>query len=341
MSAELLRLLALRRAQLVSQLEDSLLSQAPPEIIHESERTILSLDKLAEMNSVSTYPRWLGPVFVLGIAATAIGAASLIEIRSPRMVLDVYASTATLSVPGGDFGLVNEHDIPVDSLQITGDSNAHAALAGTTRISKLEFAPGTTVAVLQEGECFTVQMLGPGSSAAGIGITAVLGEVKEGRLPGVGSTRLHAGATLEVCSKLNNGHGIIGRVGRVDLSRLHHAAKVDGIIRTASIKKGSLQIPVVNRKIDLTDSDQLLLKDISEGWVHIDFRPEMRIALTGEIGAALHAGLVKARPDEGILIAPTLLDWARDSSVTGFMGVLTGLIGMIWSAARYFGYRSP
>lgn len=341
MSTELLRLLALRRAQLVSELENSLLSQATAESIHECERTLLSLDKLAAMNPVSRYPKWLGPVFVLGIAVTAVGAASLVALRSPRMVLDAYASTATLSVPGGRFGLVNEHDIPVDSIQVTGDSGAHAALAGTTRISKLEFAPGSTVSVSQEGECFSVQMLGPKSSATGIGITAVLGEVKEGRLPGVGNTTLHAGATLKVCSKLNNRHSIIGRVARVDLSRLHHAAEVDKAIRTASIKKGSLYIPVINKKIDLTDGDQLLLKDISDGWVHINFRPEMRIALTGDIGLALNAGLVKARPDEGTLIAPTLLDWARDSSVTGLVGMLTGLIGMIWSVAKYFGYRSP
>lgn len=340
MSATLLRLLRKERSRIVSDLENSLAAHASFEIIRESESALLTVEKLIAFNSASRYPVWLAPVFVVGIAVAAIGLAAVTRIQSPRMVLDALATTITLSISREGLGLINEQEIPVDSILITGDALAQRALAGATRISRLKFAPGSAVIVSQEGQCFNLRILGQASSVAGIRITAVLGEIKEGRLPTVGSATLHPGSAIRVCSKPGISNTLVGGVERIDLSRLHETAEIDGKIRTASIKKGSLQIPVIGKQINLSDNDQILLENIADGWLHIGIGPDIRIAMTGRVGTARNAGLVKARPDEGVLLAPTILDWVTNSSVTGFVGVLTGLIGMIWSAAKYFGYRS-
>ncbi|USX26051.1 hypothetical protein NHH73_26380 [Oxalobacteraceae bacterium OTU3CINTB1] len=342
MNTGLIGLLTAKKILLKQELEAVLERGADARSLRELERALQSIDALEKLNSAPPQTPWIVPVFVLAISISVIGLAATIHINQPQMQVDVRTRSFALTVARKGSGLVSDKHIRVRSVYVVGDGNAEKVLARANSISAIKFLPGAAAILEQAKDCLNVQLLPPTIAAAGVVITAVMGTASMGTLPSVEKVTLQGGTHFSICGEFEPDFFLVGAVEKLELSRTLTREVIDGKIHIASIQSGTLRIPVVSKSIELKDTDQLFLTDIAKGWVFVKLVPEMRVSFAGDVGMARSVDLVKDRPGDGAGLVPTLLEWATKSSfIAGMFGILTGLIGMIWSSIKYFGYRSP
>jgi hypothetical protein len=110
-------------------------------------------------------------------------------------------------------------------------------------------------------------------------------------------------------------------------------------VLTSSILTGSLQIVDSGQQRELRHSDRVSLAEVDKGYAFVFPGDPLRIEFSGTVGKAEFVGISPKQDRENI--APTVLDViAGEPRITWLFGIITGLVGTIWSGLRYFGLPS-
>lgn len=342
MNRHLLESLARRRQTAEADLTRVLESDGSPEELQKCEQELSRLKNLKEYVENKPRPNWLLQLSVVIVALSFILLTSAIPLPRPEFFLDASINAVTLRSAEDGGGLSTSEAIKVKTMEIGGNAAPPDITKQVTSVSSITITPGSSVTFEQEEGCLLISMNGrkSGKAPANDGLTITyLQKDASSSLPVPNSITLPAGTALTLCSDFTSRLSFVGKVSAVEISRMHFSDIYEGtMLRTSSILKGELQLPQVSKTIPLRDSDILSLSEIKNGWAALVLAPQMRVVFSGQANNA-HSLALRQGNENGEDLSPTLLQWLTKSTFsTAIFGLTTGLIGMIWTALRYFGF---
>lgn len=323
--------------QLIADLE----RDASTDVLAESQSRLAALNDIGDMLPVASSPKWVLPASVAMIGASLIGMGSLVHLNQPQIRLDAKVQALTVEASADGIGLTNAGTVTVTNFDVVGlEEFDRSILAGVIGFSSLELIPGARAEVsLIQPNCVVIQMATLHSSIAPSQGGALRLTLHRPGPSGTGTQTIPIavpqGGAVSFCAAQVGDHLLLGRVATLDLSRIHlRDLSTAETIRASSIVSGSYAIPAVNRAVTLGGHDRISLELISDGWVVIGRTDALTISFSGRVGNARSYGLSQAVSES---LTPTVLEWfSRSPWVTSLFGLFTGLVGIAWSAIRYF-----
>lgn len=310
------------------------------ESLRESEQAFSVLESLRKYIPKRKKPMWLMPVIISLFAMSVVGLASSIRLNNYEVHIDAQVKAITLNVGDGVTEFSNSKPINVDKFEAVGPDLAGKKLNEVDAISVITLLPNTK-AIFSMGveRCVLVELVPTRQQVdmqGGIKMVLLAHSLTDSQESI--NIRLNEGGSVRFCLQKNDDYLLLGRVADLEISRVHLRDITDSTgLRTSSIIAGELLIPSVNRVAKVGRSDRVSMRHIKDGWLMLFPGESMRIVFSGKPEVAELVGL---SPDElKINLAPTLLEWFVESpSVRWLFSIITGLVGVIWSCARYLGW---
>lgn len=333
--------------QRIADAESSLeaaLSRGEPNIdLAKHDEALQSLDRLLLRFPTKKTPPWLLPLSVALVAMSLLGIAATVRLPGRLVTLDARVSAVAITAADDAPGLSSNDAILVKSLEVAGDAKAQVVAAAAVSISWLKITPGTTALLEQRGSCFAVHIpiaRDGAKSALELGMDLVVTHPAkaQGQLPTPAELRVRPGTSVTICGDLPANYSIAGSVRRIELYRRQPSDAQRGFadMRTPSIVSGKLRLPSVNRATDLQDTDMISFDGVARGWAFVFPAPAMRMVFSGKVERP--ASVSPTSEGGSTSLEPTLLEWLTKSPlVTSAFGLITGLVGMLWGLAKYFG----
>lgn len=324
-------------------LEASLANGATGGDLVERDESLQILDRLLQRYPEKKTPPWVLPLSVAVAGVSLLGIAAGTHLPAPLVVVDARVTALTVTAAASGTGVSSNAEISVKSLEVAGDTKAQAIAARAVSISTLKLAPGTTALIEQHASCFEVQIPAWQGAAKkevipGLDLIVIHPPKISGQLPTPAELHVPPGATVTICGDLPAYYSLSGNVGRVDLYRRQPGDALRGYVelRTPSIVSGKLRLPHVSRTSDLQDTEMISLDGVTRGWAFIFPRPAIRLVFSGKVDRPVS---VSPTPDgESTRLEPSLLEWvAKSPLTTAVFGLVTGIVGILWGLARYFG----
>lgn len=342
MSDTLRNAIAQRRKDIQCQLEVDLARSISTQNIARSLQELTVLKDLLSEISPREERRWLLPLSIVLISISLIALALSIRLPAPEFELDAKITSITFAsaLGGTEFG--SGKSIDITSLEVAGDADMSAAVADVVAIDSIELQPMTDLVLSTDGKrCFLAEVSNTQSalqSDTQFGLRLVVRKRTKSVAGAVlDEFMIGPGMAIRFCAPQFEDYLLLGKVGRVDVSKIHRDSLPP--IYTSSISSGMLTIGATGEKLELGSNDRLSFRDIDDGWLIISFADEIRVRFSGWVSTARAVGIMQNNSQQDL--SPTFLDWiTRSPKTASIFGFVTGLVGMLWSACRYLGFSS-
>jgi hypothetical protein len=282
-------------------------------------------------------PRWLVPAAFAMLALILVGIASAIRLRTAHVDIDANVESLELSIGGSEQELINRpHDIRVRMLDVVraGPTPAPAAF-----LSSLRALPNARLAVSAEGTgCVRITAIQRAGSRRPALIALAGGPEDAAGLSEPAEVTIAPGEEIRFCVASNEALQLVAEPVRLDLSRTRSEAAPSGL-RLATIVAGTLRQGQTDNVLQLRPFDLIHLDRIQQGTLIITAEQHLHLIFSG---AALKAETILPNASRRGDLRPTLLEYLVHSpAIQSIFGIITGLVGMLWGAWRYFsGSRS-
>jgi hypothetical protein len=253
-----------------------------------------------------------------------VSVGSLIRL-TPTIGIDATASEVHFTTAAqGTVALARP--LNLESLDIVGVPVP--PLGGPVTLEALTMRPGTnaTLSVAPNG-CYSILTI-PGLGGVDI-------RRKAANDAGVANPlEVAPGGQVAFCAKDSTNILLSGSVGTLSMMSIARYGTPN--ITLSSIHKGSLTISDSGRTLPLDAQSRVALSDISGGWMNLYPGKDLHLVFAGRAKSVIRKGVADTSRDD---LRPTLVDWASGSpKLTAIIAAISGLIGLIWSVGRYFGF---
>lgn len=328
MTGPLPHLIAQRRALLDKRQEEALRNGVGLEDLEALEREYAALRTIDERGRPKR-PAWLIPLGVAGASLIAVALGLVIHL-SPWLAFDgkVTELRFTVAEAAAEFSMRSQ--LPVTAFEVVGAGNA--AVAGTTHLESILVQGGTRLSVTANGRgCHQLIVLSGGSLVVQVQVPPL----REGEVATAHPISVGPGAGVQFCAVERKEPLVAGPVASLEISKVHREESPP--ILLSSIVSGTLRIGGAEGEIKLDDRDRLSIRQIDNGWLILFPGKELRAIASGRGRQAERVGVSSEDRQD---LRPTLLEAARTHrDVQSLIAAFTGLVGLIWSAIRYFESR--
>jgi hypothetical protein len=322
-------LLATRLAKANEHLREALSRGDSFSVVEEREHEV---NVLVGINArlIADRPKWTGPAVVAGLALLLIALGLLIHVPA-AVGLDAKVSELTLISAPSEGGIALTKPLAATHFQIVGDSHL-PSYQEEVDLQSMAILPATNVRFTRdESGCYSAITAPPNG---GVDLTFLEQKNSANTTEGVRSIRVHPGSQIYFCVKGDVVPIYAGSVSFLEIAKIYRLGTPR--ITLSSIESGILQIGQTGRELKLDDHVRFVFSKIENGWIVMEPGKDLRIVFSGSSVSTRKLGISSVENEN---LAPNLVDILTSSTKTkALFGAIAGLVGIIWSIWRYFGF---